>query len=116
MKVRILQSLLSLDLPLSEIKSNLLKFSWSEEEEAELTCEHIVNVLGKFLDRTISSETLIAWADTIEGRSDIAFNEEHELIIKSFIFEAANPEINEIISVEWARNWQSVFLSKLTED
>lgn len=95
-KKEILLSLKSLDAPMSEIKSSLNENVWdSEVELVTLTRQDIANVLSRFLDHKLSATDLEDWADAIEGRDEIGFEEGHEDLLKDIIFELANPEIHE---------------------
>jgi len=98
-----LQALLHFDRPVSEITSSLAHFGWdSDEKLVTLKREHFVSILKRYLDDEISSEEVTAWANAIECREDIGFDEEHEDLVRETLHELANPYLTRPLSREIA--------------
>lgn len=90
----ILQSLLVLDRPIENIRSELAQFAWDDAPDlVSLTSDHVRSVLNRFLTGEISADAVEAWADTIEMRDDISFEAGDKT--NDAIFVLANPEINQ---------------------
>jgi len=105
---QILQSLLDFDQPLDALKKEIKTLPWdSEEEVIILKKDHLFKILEKFTNQQLDSDELSEWANLIEGREDIGFEEKDEEILKKIIFEMANPEINEPITVSVVMRWAS---------
>ena len=99
-----LDSLIQLSVPLAAIQSELRKFPWdSEEEFVVLTAADIANVLQRYLDGSVSADTVRDWAETIEGRDDIAFEASQRDTILQSIHELANPLLYEGLNETRAR-------------
>jgi hypothetical protein len=86
--------------------ASLGSYGWdSEETLVTLTKADACAVLHRHVLGELSDEDLARWADQIEARDDIGFEVEHEGALKRFIFELANPAINEPTS-EAASRWR----------
>jgi hypothetical protein len=80
--------------PIEELKFSLAKFSWdSEEDLVILKRKHLLIMLYRFLRGELSSLDLEDWAEAIECREDIAFEEPYQKLIGEIIFKLANPKI-----------------------
>ena len=74
---------------MSAIKSDLAKIGFNSESElVTITKNTIVNILNRVIDKEISYELLEEWANLIECREDIGYEDE---ILQEIIFELANP-------------------------
>ncbi len=93
MRREILQSLVTLSGPLSEIRRRLRDLSWDSDDEYIVTKADILAVLYKAASGQISEQDLTDWAELIEGREDIGFSEDDEDRLKKVIYEAANPTL-----------------------
>ena len=104
---KILQELANLSRTLDDIKADLSHFSWdSEEDEYIISRNDIVSVLSRYLSLEIDNTQLEDWANTIEGREDIGYENED---IEDIIIELSNPILYGDISLQQA----SMILSKL---
>lgn len=100
MKTRreLLLELLALKGSIKDLLEKLSVFGYdSEAPEIIVKPSDIEMVLLKCIDGFISTEILEEWANAIEFRDDIDFENEE---IKEFVFELANPEINGVITIE----------------
>ena len=102
-RTHVLLGLVSLDQPLPEITKKLQSFPWdSDEDLIVLKMGDLVAILSRFLGGELTSADVVAWANAIESREDIDFEEEHEGSIREAIFQLANPEINAPVTTDSA--------------
>ena len=88
-KIDILLNLINFTKDISAIKSNLAKIGFNSESElVTITKNTIVNILNRVIDKEISYNLLEEWANLIECREDIGYEDE---ILQEIIFELANP-------------------------
>lgn len=88
-KIDILLNLINFAKDMSAIKSDLAKIGFdSESELVTITKNTIVNILNRVIDKEISYDLLEEWANLIECREDIGYEDE---ILQEIIFELANP-------------------------
>ncbi|MFH1356362.1 MAG: CPCC family cysteine-rich protein [bacterium] len=72
----------------------------SDKELALLEISDIQAVLDLYLKDKITDEDIQFWAETIEYREDIVYEQEREDVIKKTIFGLANPDINQKITIK----------------
>jgi hypothetical protein len=91
----VLYSLIRLDRPIDEIRAELLTFPWGHPQElVTLTAEHIRSVLTRLTSGTLTADLVCEWADAIEMREDIGYEERfHEEIVEA-IHVMADPLLN----------------------
>jgi len=95
----ILNSLINFDRPLPHIEHELSDFSWDVDFDlVTLKKRHIIDALTKYINEIVSSQEIEQWANLIEGREDIKYEEGSEETIKEAIFELANPTLVQPIS------------------
>jgi hypothetical protein len=102
MKTRkeILKELVRLSTNLDSIKSDLSKFSWDSEEELYIiNKDDIQYILSRYLSFEIDNIQLEDWANAIEGREDIGYENEE---LEDIIFKLSNPMLHGEISFEQA--------------
>ena len=88
-KIDILLNLINFTKDISAIKSDLAKIGFdSESELVTITKNTIANILNRVIDKEISYDLLEEWANLIECREDIGYEDE---ILQEIIFELANP-------------------------
>ena len=88
-KIDILLNLINFAKDISAIKSDLAKIGFNSELElVTITKNTIVNILNRVIDKEISYDLLEEWANLIECREDIGYEDE---ILQEIIFELANP-------------------------
>ncbi|HZH03024.1 MAG TPA: hypothetical protein VEY30_04505 [Myxococcaceae bacterium] len=108
-----LQTLLELKRPIHEITQALAKFPWrSDEDLVLLTASHLREVLRRYLTGQVASQELELWADLVECREDIGYEEEVAPELKRAIFEFANPSLQPDAQTQLAKNWMSQLESK----
>lgn len=101
-----LRALVQLQIGLGAAITGLARFPWDcAEELVTLTCEDLIRVLNKYLSGEITAYDWERWADTLEGRDDVGFDEDSRELIKEFIFQSATPEIFEPLTPLLASKW-----------
>lgn len=99
-----LRALLLLDRPLGEIVSALAAFGWdSDEKLVVLNREHFVSICKRYLLGEIDAIQVASWANAIECREDIAFDEANEEIVREVLHELANPYLTQELSHDRAK-------------
>ena len=90
-KIDILLNLINFSKNISAIKSDLAKIGFNSESElVTITKNTIANILNRVINKAISYELLEEWANLIECREDIGYEDE---ILQEIIFELANPRL-----------------------
>lgn len=103
---QILRSLLELDRPLDTVLEELAGVAWDGEEElVALQTAHVVEVLNRFKSGRFGAEDVEKWANAIEGRDDIGFEEEVAALLKQAHFDLANPVLQDGLTTEVAERW-----------
>ena len=88
-KIDILLNLINFAKDISAIKRDLAKIGFdSESGLVAITKNTIANILNRVIDKEISYDLLEEWANLIECREDIGYEDE---ILQEIIFELANP-------------------------
>lgn len=91
-RLEIVRQLLDLSVPLDSAASALRRFGWDYEgEQAELRRKHLKNVLNLYLDERLPAADVERWANLVEGREDICFEEGAEEAIGEILYQLANP-------------------------
>ena len=87
-KIDILLNLINFSKNISAIKSDLAKIGFNSESElVTITQNTIANILNRVVEKEISYDLLEEWANLIECREDIGYEDE---ILQEIIFELAN--------------------------
>ena len=88
-KIDILLNLINFAKDISAIKRDLAKIGFdSESGLVAITKNTIANILNRVIDKEISYDLLEEWANLIECREDIGYEDE---ILQEIIFGLANP-------------------------
>ena len=91
----LLTELLAINRPLALITQELSEYpSGSNEEILELRRAHIVDACRRVLSGNLTTFDLSRWADTLEGREDLKYQEGKEKELATALFELSSPEIN----------------------
>ena len=90
-RIEVLDALINLRKPLPEISEFLIHFPWNSEESLVLEVAQIRRVLERYLSGEISESFVEDWANLIECRDDISFDERNSNLIKELMHTLANP-------------------------
>ncbi len=97
-RVDILNDLVSFNGNLPALKDELSQYSWDTEEPyLVITRRQFLEILKKCLEQKITFQDLENWADSIECRDDLDFEDEE---LQEIVFEFSSPEINGEITKE----------------
>jgi hypothetical protein len=106
-RIRALEDLLHLRVPIPEAVKTLSGFGWdSPSDLVTLTSLDALAVLQAFGEGRLSIEEVTTWADAIEGREDVGFDKRSEMLLKEFVFTLANPELTEPFDSASAERWK----------
>lgn len=95
----VIQKLLLFDTSLKHLRDLLSQFEWdSDIELAVLQRTHLRSVLERFLLSDLTASDVEEWANLVEGREDIGFEESYEDILKDVLFTLANPDLSGVVS------------------
>ena len=90
-RIEVLDTLINLRKPLTEISESLIQFPWSSEELVILDTNQIKWILGQYLSGEISESLVENWANLVECRDDIGFDKKDNNLIKELMHVLANP-------------------------
>ncbi len=94
----ILRDLVLLQGSIEVLQKELSQYSWDIEKPIlKINVKDFSNVLKRSINNEIDFETLTNWANALECRDDLEFENEE---MQEVIFELANPEINGEITKE----------------
>lgn len=71
---------------------------WDNEETVLLRGAHIERMLSRFLNNEVDIGYLEEWANLIESREDIIYEEKNQEIITEVLHHLANPDLQWAIS------------------
>jgi hypothetical protein len=95
-RLLVVKALVQLSVPLDSIAARLREYEWDYEgQQVELGPGELVKLLERFLSRQLSAGDLERWANLIEGREDISYERESELLIGEVIHDLANPLLSQ---------------------
>jgi hypothetical protein len=101
----VLNNLINFSKPIKQIKADLKDLDWDGDGEVLLNRKMIAKVLDRFILKEIDSGELDEWANAIECREDIDYEESHFDEIKQVIFEIANQSIEGVFDTAKAKIW-----------
>jgi hypothetical protein len=100
-RLELVEDLLEMPKLLHETVAQLAMFDWNYEGECvTLKREHIFSVLERYLLNQVSSDEVEYWANQVEGRDDVVFEEGWEHEIGDVIYQLANPVLTGLLNME----------------
>ena len=101
-RAEILQELARYESPTEPLMNKLGSFGWdwSSEPLLILKKEHFLSIINRFLANQISALQLQEWAENLEVREDVAFDERNAELLDDIFFRIATPFINEPLTKE----------------
>ena len=103
-RTQVLIDLVNLARPVEELRSELNEFEWNSKHELyTLTNARIAGVFERALNEEFPIEDLISWADGLEEREDLVYEEGYERDIAQILFLVSTPAINYPITKEFIR-------------
>lgn len=101
-----LRRLVQFTAPVEETIRDLSAFPWdSDEELVTLTTSHVADVLRRFLRNDLTAKQVEEWAEALEVRDDVHFDEQpNEQVLEAVHF-LANPYLVGELTRSWAEEW-----------
>jgi hypothetical protein len=104
-RLALVDSLLTMALPLADIAKQLAKLGWDYEGiGVRLTPDHFSNVLARYLRSELSEVDVETWANLVEGRDDVDFDQTFEALVRDVLHELANPLLTHPLDPTRARH------------
>jgi hypothetical protein len=92
----LLERIVRFELPIEDSIAMLRAYGWdSEEELVVLAAADALRILERYLGGELSAQQVEYWAELLEMRDDVGFEERWSSELRRLIFVLANPEINE---------------------
>lgn|SRR5690606_4870367 len=90
--------------PTVELIAQLAKHPWDCEHPMVLMAPgQVRRALQRYLDGNATPEELELWAETLESRDDVGFEDGFEKLGRELLWELANPELQGPLSKDSAR-------------
>lgn len=108
-RAEILEELLIFEKPPAPLMRELSAYGWDWPGAPLLVVkkEDLLRLIDRFLSRSIGAEQLQEWAENLELREDVAFDEAEEELLDDMFFRIATPFINEPLTDEAAREMRN---------
>ena len=91
-RLEILKDIVGINGDLSTLQNEILEYPWDIAEPLlSIGKKDILAVLNRFIEKLITAADLEEWANMIECRDDLGFDEERQ---QDAIFTLANPDLN----------------------
>jgi hypothetical protein len=102
-RIELLNKLIEFEGSVEKIQQQLDQFGWdSVHDLVILRKEHLLKVLSYYVNEKLNSLEVEKWANAIESREDIGFEEDSIDLIKEIIYELANPQLTEDLTKDRA--------------
>ena len=113
-RAEILHALVLFDQPPKPLMRELSSFGWDWDGAPLVTLkkEDLLRIIDRFLATEITAAQLQEWAENLEVRDDVAFDEQEKERIDDVFFRLATPEINEPLTPESVRKMKTELISK----
>jgi hypothetical protein len=104
-RAEILQELARFETPTEPLLRELRSFGWDWPDAPLLVLkkQDLLRIIDRFLVSQISAAQLQEWAENLEVREDVAFDEADAELLDGVFFRIATPEINEPLTPEVVR-------------
>ena len=100
----VLRELVRLSRPLERVQAELGQHPWdSPTPLVILGAEDVIRTLDRFLSHELSMEHVEEWANAVEMRDDIEYDND---LVKEAIFDLANPVLQGVLTAEMAKLWK----------
>lgn len=103
-----LQELFEFEKPLNTISAQLKSLDWDfDGEPLVLEMKYLVSAINLCLSGSKSAKELEDWANLIEMREDIIFDEKYETLICDTVYRLANPKLEGELTLERCKQYLS---------
>ena len=107
---KILHNLINSVGTLDQIKLELKKLNWDDSNQISLSTHHVVDILNKFQNGELRKDDVEEWANLIEGRDDIEYDEKNYDDILQAIHILANPVLEGELNFKLAEKVKKMLL------
>jgi hypothetical protein len=105
--IEALRDLIELREPIPAAISRLRHFPWdSDRELTTLTGNDLVRLLDGYLRGDLPNKEVEEWANALEGRDDVGYEDRISDTLRQIIFELANPLLTTPLEPARAREWK----------
>ena len=95
-RASLLQRIVRYELPVEDTIAMLRAYGWDAESElVVLTAADALGILERYLGGELNSKQVEYWAELLEMRDDLGFEERWSAELRRLISVLANPDINE---------------------
>lgn len=99
-RLELLHDLVAFDKPVEVLADDLAKFDWDYEgQPLIINASEIQQILQRFLAGELNAKELEDWANLIECREDLDFEESKHEAIENIIYCLANPTLQGAITL-----------------
>jgi hypothetical protein len=102
-RAEILRELVRYEKPTEPLMRELSSFGWDWSEDTPLLVlkkEDLLRIIDRFLADQITAAQLQEWAENLEVREDVAFDDQERDVIDDVFFRIATPMIHEPLTAE----------------
>jgi len=98
-RASLLRRVVRYELPIEDTLAMLRAYGWdSDAELVALTAADAIRLLERYLGGELTARQVEHWAELLEMRDDIGYEERSSAELRRLIFLLANPEVNETIT------------------
>lgn len=103
-RFEVLINLVAFSKPVDDLTSDLSNFDWDYDGDPLIvTASDMKLLLNRFLVGERTAEELEAWANLIEGREDLEFEDQQSEAIENVVYSLANPVLQGAITPEFCK-------------
>jgi hypothetical protein len=95
-RASLLQRIVRYELPIEDTIAMLRAYGWDARAElVRLSATDALRILERYLSGELSAKQIEHWAELLELRDDVGFEDRSSGELRRLIFVLANPEVNE---------------------
>jgi hypothetical protein len=107
----VLKNLVQLSKPLNVLSKELAELDWDYEGEPFIVkISHIKSVLGRFLSGEIDEKDIEDWANLLECREDIEYEQAVHTQLEEIVYTLANPALEGDITLKSCKKIYSMLV------
>ncbi|MDZ7923837.1 MAG: hypothetical protein U5M23_07190 [Marinagarivorans sp.] len=104
-RLEVLKQVIAFDRPVDDLALALSQFEWDYEGQPLIIHgSHIRSILNKFLAGEVNAKELENWANLIECRDDLEFDEGQREVLENIIYCLANPMLQGELTISFCEN------------
>lgn len=101
----LLAELVAFTRPIADVQHDLSQFPWDPEREVILRHRDVAGVLERYLGGSVTEEDVEKWAETMEVRDDVTFEDVQPDVLADAIYFLANPLVEGSLTRAKATKW-----------